>query len=105
MATDKGYLAFITEQFAGTDGISWRPMMGEYVLYLRGRVIGGLYDDRLLLKPTQSAVALTPEPRFELPYDGAKEMLLVEDVEDPAFLRALAEAVYGDLPAPKKKGG
>ncbi len=78
-------------------------MMGEYVLYYSGKVVGGIYDNRLLVKPTPSAVALMPEAQCELPYEGAKEMLLVEDVEDRDFLNKLFEAMYEELPEPKKK--
>ncbi len=78
-------------------------MMGEYVLYYRGKVIGGIYDDRFLVKPTKSAAALMPQAPRELPYDGAREMLLVDNVDDRAFLRKLLEALYAELPAAKKK--
>ena len=78
-------------------------MMGEYILYYRGKIIGGIYDDRFLVKPTKSAVAMMPNAEMELPYDGAKEMLLVDDVDNKEFLRELLEAMYSELPAPKKK--
>jgi TfoX/Sxy family transcriptional regulator of competence genes len=103
MATSKGYLDFILEQLSETEGISCRAMMGEYVLYCRGRVFGGVYDDRFLVKPTKSACAMMPLAERELPYEGGKEMLLVDNVEDRAFLRALVEAMYPELPAPKKR--
>lgn len=103
MASDKGYLAFILEQLGEAEEITYRPMMGEYVLYCRGKVFGGIYDDRLLVKPTKSALAMMPDAARELPYEGAKEMLLVEDLEDKAFLAALVHAMADELPAPKKK--
>ena len=78
-------------------------MMGEYVLYYGGKVVGGVYDNRLLVKPTKSAVALIPNAQRELPYEGEKEMLLVEDIEDRALLKKLFEAMYEELPEPKKK--
>lgn len=78
-------------------------MMGEYVLYYRGRVFGGIYDDRFLVKPTKSAKAMMSDANLELPYDGAKEMLLVDNVDNKEFLRELVEAMYEELPAPKKK--
>ena len=78
-------------------------MMGEYVLYYRGKVFGGIYDDRFLVKATKSAVAMMPDAEMELPYEGAKEMILVDNVENKEFLRDLLEAMYGELPAPKKK--
>jgi len=78
-------------------------MMGEYIIYYGGKVIGGIYDDRFLVKPTKSAVAMMPESRFEIPYEGAKEMLLVEDIDNREFLMELFEAMYDELPSPKKK--
>ena len=103
MASNKAYLAFILEQLAELDGVSYRAMMGEYILYYRGRVFGGIYDDRFLVKPTASAAAMMPDAQRETPYEGAKEMLLVDRVEDPVFLRGLVEAMYVELPAPKAK--
>ena len=103
MASSKGYLDFILEQLSGLNEISYRAMMGEYIIYFRGKIIGGIYDDRFLVKPTKSAVAMMPNADMELPYEGAKEMLLVDDVEDREFLRKLLEAMYDELPAPKKK--
>ena len=81
----------------------YKAMMGEYIIYYRGKIVGGIYDDRFLVKPTQSAKELMPEADLELPYDGAKEMLLVDNVDNKAFLRELLEAMYDELPAPKKK--
>jgi len=104
MASSQGYLDFILDQLSEADGVSCRAMMGEYIIYFRGKVIGGIYDDRFLVKPTDSAVAMMPRAEYELPYDGAKPMLLVDNVEDRAFLRELLEAVYADLPSPKKRG-
>ena len=103
MASSKGYLDFILEQLSELDDISYRAMMGEYIIYYRGRVVGGIYDDRFLVKPTKSAVAMMPNADRELPYEGAKEMLLVDNVENRAVLRDLLEAMYDELPAPKKK--
>ena len=103
MASSKEYLDFILEQLSELDDISYRAMMGEYILYYRGKIIGGIYDDRFLVKPTKSAVAMMPNAEMELPYDGAKEMLLVDDVDNKEFLRELLEAMHSELPAPKKK--
>ncbi len=103
MASSKEYLEFILEQLSELDDISYRAMMGEYIIYYRGKVVGGIYDDRFLVKPTKSAVAMMPDADMELPYDGAKEMILVDNVENKEFLRDLLEALYGELPAPKKK--
>jgi len=95
MASGKGYLTFLLEGLG--EEVSWRPMMGEFILYFRGKVVGGVYDDRLLVKPTRSALALLPDAPRELPYPGAKEMLLVEDVENKGFLQALLEAVSKEV--------
>ncbi len=102
MASSKEYLDFILEQLSELDEISCRPMMGEYILYYRGKLIGGIYDDRFLVKPVKSAAAMMPGARMELPYDGAKQMLLVENVDDREFLQKLVRSMYSDLPAPKK---
>ena len=103
MASGREYLDFILEQLSGAEEIAWRAMMGEYVIYCRGRVIGGIYDDRFLVKPTRSAAAMMPGAERELPYEGAKEMLLVDNVDSREFLRDLVTAIAEDLPAPKKK--
>ena len=103
MASSKEYLVFILEQLSELEGISYRAMMGEYILYYEGKVIGGIYDDRFLVKVTKSSREKMPDAELELPYEGAKEMLLVDDVENKEFLRELLEAMYPELPAPKKK--
>ena len=103
MASSKEYLDFILGQLSELDDISYRVMMGEYIIYYRGKVVGGIYDDRFLVKSTKSAVAMMPNAVMELPYEGAKEMLLVYDVDNKEFLRLLLEAMYEELPAPKKK--
>ncbi len=102
MASTKEYLDFILEQLSELEEISFRAMMGEYIIYYCGKVIGGIYDNRFLVKDTRSARSIMPEAARELPYDGAKEMLLVNNVEDREFLRDLLEAMYEDLPSPKK---
>ena len=101
MASSKEYLDFILDQLSELDGISWRKMMGEYILYRHGKIVGGIYDDRFLVKPTRSAAAMMPDAGMEIPYEGAKEMLLVDNVENREFLRELLEAMDGELPAPK----
>ena len=103
MASSKEYLDFILDQLSGLDEISCRAMMGEYIVYYRGRIVGGIYDDRFLVKPTKSAVSMMPDADKELPYEGAKEMLLVDNVENREFLQELLNAMYDELPAPKKK--
>ena len=101
MASSKEYLDFILDQLSELDGISWRKMMGEYILYRHGKIVGGIYDDRFLVKPTKPAAAMMPDAGMEIPYEGAKEMLLVDNVENREFLRELLEAMDGELPAPK----
>ena len=103
MASSKEYLDFILEQLSELDEITYRTMMGEYILYYRGKIVGGIYDDRLLVKPVKSAVAFMQDTTFELPYEGAKEMLLVDDVDNKEFLTKLFNAMYDELPFPKKK--
>lgn len=103
MSSSKTYLDFIMDQLSGLDGISYRMMMGEYIIYYKGKIIGGIYDDRFLVKPTKSAALLMPEAVRELPYEGAKEMLLVNDVENRSFLETLLTAMYEELPEPKKR--
>ncbi len=100
MASSKEYLDFVVEPCSG---LSARAMLGEYVLYYGGKVVGGVYDNRLLVKPTKSVVSFLPNAPYELPYEGAKEMLLVEDIEDRELLKKLFEAMYEELPEPKKK--
>lgn len=89
MASSKAYLDFILEQLSELEEITYRAMMGEYIVYYRGKIVGGIYDDRLLVKPVKSAISLMPTAAYELPYDGAKEMLLVDDVDNKALLTSL----------------
>ena len=103
MASSKEYLDFILEQLSELEEITYSAMMGEFIIYYRGKIVGGIYDDRLLVKPVKSAVAFMPNATFELPYKGAKEMLLVDDVDNKEFLSRLFNVMYDELPAPKKK--
>ena len=103
MASTKEYLGFVLEQLSELDEVSYRAMMGEYILYYRGRVFGGIYDDRLLLKPVPSAVKLMPNATMEIPYDGAKEMILADDIDNREFLCKLVRSMWEELPEKKKK--
>ena len=103
MASSKEYLNFILEQLSDLEEITYRSMMSEYIIYYRGKIVGGIYDDRLLVKPVKSAIAYMPNVKYELPYDGAKEMLLVDDVDNKDFLTGLFDSMYDELPAPKPK--
>ena len=102
MASSREYLDFVLEQLSGLENVTWKAMMGEYIIYWRGKIVGGIYDDRFLVKPTKSAVAMMPDAEREFPYEGAKEMLLA-DVDNREFLEELLEAMYDELPAPKQK--
>ena len=103
MSTDKEYLEYILEQLSELNEISYRAMMGEYIIYYQGKIVGGIYDDRFLVKPVKSAIKLMPNADYELPYEGAKEMLLVDDVDNKDFLVELFNSMYEELPAPKVK--
>lgn len=103
MASSTEYLEFILEQLSGLENIAYRAMMGEYILYYRGKIIGGIYDDRFLVKPTKSAMEMMPDADREIPYEGAKEMLLVDNVDNREFLTELLTSMVDELPEPKKK--
>ena len=103
MASSKEYLQFIVEQLSDLEEITYRTMMGEYIIYYREKIVGGIYDDRLLVKPVKSAVAYMPENIYEPPYEGAKKMLLVQEVDSKEFLTGLFNAMYDELPVPKQK--
>ena len=103
MASSKEYLDYILDQLSELDEITYRAMMGEYIIYYRNKVIGGIYDDRFLVKNIKAAADLMPEAALELPYDGAKEMLMVDGVENKGFLRELLETMHDALPTPKKR--
>ncbi|MDY2960687.1 MAG: TfoX/Sxy family protein [Hornefia sp.] len=103
MASSKEYLDFILEQVSELDNISYKAMMGEFIIYYNGKIIGGIYDDRLLVKPVKSAINYMPNAEYELPYDGAKQMLLVDNVDNKEYLTGLLNVMYDELPAPKSK--
>lgn len=103
MASSKKYLDYILEQLSDLDDISYRSMMGEYIIYYRGKIVGGIYDDRLLVKKTRSALECMPTAVCDFPYEGAKEMLLVEEIDNKEFLTKLFEAMYKELPLPKPR--
>ena len=103
MASTKDYLNFILEQLSELEEITYYAMMGEFIIYYHGKIVGGIYNNRLLVKPVLAAKEFMPDAPFELPYEGAKEMLLVENVDDKHFLAQLFEKMYPELPAPKPK--
>lgn len=103
MASSKEYVNFIMDQLSGLEGIRCRAMMGEYILYYRDRIAGGIYDDRLLIKPVQAAFDYMPQAEQVQPYQGAKKMLLVENVDDRVWLTGLFDAIYDQLPLPRRK--
>ena len=99
MTSSRNYLDFVLDRLSDVDDVTYRPMMGEYILYFKGKVIGGIYDDSFLVKPTKSAKRLMPEAAYETPYAGANDMLLVDNIDDSDFLCELLEALYADLTA------
>ena len=103
MASSKKYLEFILGKLSELEEITYRTMMGEFIIYYRGKIVGGIYDDRLLVKPVKSAISYMPTAPYELPYEGAKQMLLVDEVDNKNFLAGLFNAMYEELPAPKPK--
>ena len=103
MASTKEYLDFVLEQLSGLDEISSRAMMGEFILYYRGKVFGGIYDDRLLVKPVPVAVKMMPDAEMEPPYAGAKKMILVDDVDNRQFLCELVKSMWEELSKKKEK--
>ena len=102
MASSKEYLEFILGQLSELEEITYRAMMGEFIIYYRGKIIGGIYDDRLLVKPVKSAIELMPTASHKIPYEGAKKMILVDNVDDSEFLRNLIISMYDELPQPKR---
>lgn len=103
MPSSKNYLEFILEQLSGLNDITFRQMMGEYIIYYRDKIVGGIYDNRFLVKPVKSARAKMPDAPLQLPYEGAKEMLLVDNVDNRDFLTELVSAMFDELPEVKKK--
>lgn len=103
MASSREYLDFILEQLSELHDITYKAMMGEYIIYYQGKIVGGIYDDRFLVKPVESAIRLMPNAEYELPYEGAKEMLLVDQIENKDFLAEFLNAMYEELPTSKAK--
>ena len=103
MASSKEYLDFLLEQLSELNDITHKAMMGEYIIYYRGKIVGGIYDDRFLVKPVKSAIKLMPNAEYELPYEGAKEMLQVDEIDNREFLAELLTGMYEELPAPKTR--
>ena len=101
MSSSKEYLNFILEQLSELEDISYRAMMGEFIIYYKGRIVGGIYDDRLLVKPVKSAIDYMPDAKYELPYEGARVMLLVDNVDNRKYLTNLFEVMLDELPVPK----
>lgn len=103
MSSSKEYLEFILEQLSDLDGIEYRYMMGEYILYYKGKIFGGIYDNRFLIKPIKSAIEFIPNAEYEIPYKNGKKMLLIDDVDDKERLAKLIKIMYDELPARKLK--
>lgn len=102
MPSSKEYLDYVLDQLSLVEGITFRAMMGEYIIYCRGKIVGGIYDDRLLVKPVKSALEKLPDAPLEIPYDGAKKMILIEEIDDREFMAKLIESIFEELPSPKK---
>ena len=102
MATSKDFIGYISERFNGNE-LTFRPMMGEYLVYYKGKLVGDACDNRLLIKPVESVKAFLPDAEYQPPYDGARPLILVENIDDGEFLRALFEKMYPELPEPKTK--
>ena len=105
MASSRGFLDYVLEQLSDLPEISYRQMMGEYIIYYQGKIIGGIYDDRFLVKPVKAALAMMEDAAYEIPYEGAKPMLVVDGIDNREFMTQLVETMYDELPAPKKKKG
>ena len=103
MPSSKEYLEYVMDQLSGLQDVTYKAMMGEYIIYYRGKIVGGIYDDRFLVKPVKASLEMMPDAEMEIPYEGAKAMILVDDVENRSFLTELLENMYDELPAPKKK--
>ena len=97
MPSTREYLDFVMDQLSELGEVSYRAMMGEYVIYYRGKVVAGIYDDRFLVKPTPGARKILPNAPMEIPYPRGKAMIMVEDIENRDLLRTLFDAVYTDL--------
>ena len=98
MSSSKDFLEFVLEQLSGLSDITYRAMMGEFIIYYRGKIIGGIYDNRLLVKPTPSAIKFMPNAKMEIPYPGGKAMLMIPDIENPELLETVFNAIYDELP-------
>ena len=103
MASSKEYLEYVLEQLSDLEEITYRAMMGEYIIYFKGKIIGGVYDDRFLIKPGKASREMMCDATMELPYGGAKEMILVDNIEDKEFLKELIESMYDELPSPRRR--
>ncbi len=102
MASSKDFLEFVLEQLSGLPDIDYRAMMGEFVIYYHGKVVAGIYDNRLLVKPTPRAIKLMPDAPMEIPYKGGNPMIMITDTENPELLATVFDAVYADLTKVKK---
>ncbi|MBE6340652.1 MAG: TfoX/Sxy family protein [Marinilabiliaceae bacterium] len=101
MPSSHNFLLYVLDNLSNLRDITYRKMMGEYILYYRGVVIGGVYDDRFLIKPLKSALMLLPDAEMDIPYEGAKKMLRVDDISDRKLLASVVNAIYDELEAKK----
>jgi TfoX/Sxy family transcriptional regulator of competence genes len=103
MPSTQDYCNFVLDQLSLLSDITTRKMMGEYILYYKGKIFGGIYDNRFLIKPVETAKKMMPDAPMEVPYPGGKKMLLVEEIDNREFLKELIIAICNELPAPKTK--
>lgn len=96
-------MLYVVETLTPLGAIRTRAMMGEYVLYYKDKIVGGIYDDRVLVKNVPAAAEILPEAPLEIPYDGAKPMLMVADLENTALMQRLMDVLFDVLPAPKPR--
>lgn len=97
MATTKDYLQYILDQISDLDNITYRQMMGEYILYYNWKIIWWIYDNRLLLKPTNKVKELINNLEMQIPYPWAKEMIYVDNVDNSDYLKELINKTYNEL--------
>ena len=101
MASSKDFLDFVLDQLSILPDINYRAMMGEFIIYYHGKIIGGIYDNRLLIKPTESVLKIIPDAKMEIPYPKGKPMIMIPDIENRELLVKLFNAIYSELPERK----
>lgn len=104
MATSKEFHDYTVKTLQKIGDVTTRKMMGEYLVYYQGKLVGDICDNCLFLKPTESVLRLLPDAERGYPYEGSKTlMVMVENVEDEKLMTAVLNGMYQELPEPKKK--